>query len=287
MIFVVTLTSLYILLIGGFAIGVLRLKKAVAKNDKPKEVTVVCPFRNEEHHLLNLIKSLSLLNLKNIKIELIFVDDHSMDSSVHIIKNNMHLLSEFSVQLLSLSFSNEFGKKAAQRHGVLHSSHEIIVFTDADCLVPENWIDSLLSYKNDSANMVCGPVEYTYGGSWLKLAYSTEFMSLMLSGAGSFGIGMPIFCNGANMLIQKKAYLRSMNQIGGTNLASGDDVFLLHSIIKNSGSKSVRFAYTQDAVVQRQHLNLSKSFLYSEVVGLRKQVRTKITLQCMLPLLCY
>ena len=76
-----------------------------------------------------------------------------------------------------------------------------------------------------------------------------EFLSLVGSGAGSVGMGRPVFCNGANMFFSRAAFVELGGYSGNEKYASGDDVFLMHKVRKRYGRGSVGFNLREDAIV--------------------------------------
>ena len=75
-----------------------------------------------------------------------------------------------------------------------------------------------------------------------------NFLSLIGSTIGSFGIKKPFMCNGANLCYQKNAFKKIKGFEGNTSIASGDDVFLLEKFLKNY-PKDVHYLKSYDALV--------------------------------------
>jgi hypothetical protein len=88
-----------------------------------------------------------------------------------------------------------------------------------------------------------------------------DFMSLVASGAGSLGAGLPLMANGANLAFEKQTYLDVVNAQSGKSFASGDDVFLLHAIAKKFGINSVHFIKDELAIVKTRPPVNFKSFI--------------------------
>ena len=108
----------------------------------------------------------------------------------------------------------------------------------------------MLSIFNDkSVNMVSGPVMFIENNI-LDQIQNLEFLSLIGTGAASIGLQRPLFCNGANLAIRKTIFEKNKNKIRN-EISSGDDVFLMHSVKKNS-KKSIRFMKSFEAIVFTQ-----------------------------------
>ena len=96
-------------------------------------------------------------------------------------------------------------------------------------------------------------------------------MSLVASGAGSLGAGLPLMANGANLAFEKQTYLDVVNDQSGKSFASGDDVFLLHAIAKNYGVKSVHFIKDALAIVKTIPPDNLEVLFLKENAGHQKQ----------------
>ena len=241
--------SLIILLLYSIVFIVFRFSwKNLKKNFSSFEVStsIIIAVRNEEENILNLLKDISAQNYPKRNIETILVDDGSSDKTVQILKENK---SKFDFKLYQLSNENK-GKKQAIQEGVKHAKGNILLFIDADCRLNKNWAIKMLSIFNDkSVSMVSGPVMFTENNTLDKIQ-NLEFLSLIGTGAASIGLQRPLFCNGANLAIRKTIFEKNKNKIRN-EISSGDDVFLMHSVKKNS-KKSIRFMKSFEATVFTQ-----------------------------------
>ena len=241
--------SLIILLLYSIVFIVLRFSwKNLKQNFSSLEVTtsIIIAFRNEEENILNLLKDISAQNYPKRNIETILVDDGSSDKTLQILKENK---SRFDFKLYQLSDGKK-GKKQAIQDGVKHAKGSILLFIDADCRINKNWANEMLSIFNDkSVSLVSGPVMFIENNILDKIQ-NLEFLSLIGTGAASIGLHRPLFCNGANLAIRKTIFEKNKNKIRN-EISSGDDVFLMHSVKKNS-KKSIRFMKSFEAIVFTQ-----------------------------------
>jgi hypothetical protein len=74
-----------------------------------------------------------------------------------------------------------------------------------------------------------------------------EFLSLQGVTAGTSGAGNPVMCNAANLAFTREAWLRNSENLHN-EILSGDDIFLLHSLKREPGSK-IAWLSTPDAIV--------------------------------------
>ena len=241
--------SLIILLLYSIVFIVLRFSwKNLKQNFSSLDVTasIIIAFRNEEENILNLLEDISAQNYPKRNIETILVDDGSSDKTLQILKENK---SRFDFKLYQLSDGKK-GKKQAIQDGVKHAKGSILLFIDADCRINKNWANQMLSIFNDkSVSLVSGPVMFIENNILDKIQ-NLEFLSLIGTGAASIGLQRPLFCNGANLAIRKTIFEKNKNKIRN-EISSGDDVFLMHSVKKNS-KKSIRFMKSFEAIVFTQ-----------------------------------
>ena len=109
--------------------------------------------------------------------------------------------------------------------------------------------------------MLLGPVLLSPANTLFEKLQVLEHLSLIASTAGSAAIGMPVMCNGANMMYDRQAALDVEKYRTDMKIASGDDMFLMEQFIKHYGSKSVRFLLDNEAIVKTETmLNLRAFF---------------------------
>jgi len=199
------------------------------------KVSVIVAFRNEKETIKLLCEQLLSQNTNNIELEIILVDDHSDDGGFEMLESLVGIV---------LLRSDGQGKKAAISNGVRFASGSIILCTDADCVMETDWVSSMVSPFNDKAvKMVVGPVVLTNDfNSFFGHLQIMEFASLIGSGAGAIAINRAFMCNGANL-----AFCKDDFQSTNSEIASGDDVFLMHEIKRNKGK--IVFQKNSSAIV--------------------------------------
>jgi cellulose synthase/poly-beta-1,6-N-acetylglucosamine synthase-like glycosyltransferase len=121
-------------------------------------VSILIAFRNEAQNLEKLVSGLMAQDYPGEKLEIILVDDHSEDESLQILKDLAEENSD-SLKVLTLP-SGLSGKKSALSFGKIQATSDVLLFTDADVHLPENWVRSMLAcMQNSQADMVCGEVK--------------------------------------------------------------------------------------------------------------------------------
>ena len=254
---------IYVVFILQLILGFDKVKTFVRTDEKPETTfSIIVPFRNEEKNLPKLLKSISKLNYPKDLFEIILIDDFSTDASERVyIKWRMENGLIETTLLENLRLSNSPKKDAISR-AVPILKHEWVVTTDADCVVKKDWLLTLDNFiQKNNAEMVVGAVVYKTKNNWFHQFQQLDILSLQGTTIGSFGIGKPFMCNGANFAYTKKLF----NEIGGfggnNKMASGDDVFLLQKALKKHSDK-VHYIKNTDTIVKTKPENdLSKLFM--------------------------
>ena len=224
--------------------------------------TIVVPFRNEEKNLNKLLDSLSQLNYPISLIQIVMIDDFSKDNSTRIYNNWRLNHQEVDTTLLENMLLSNSPKKDALTRAIPIAKYDWIVTTDADCIVDKNWLLTLDNYiQENSPEMIVGSVMYKAKNNWFHHFQQLDLMSLQGTTMGSFGIGKPFMCNGANFAYTKK-FFTEIGGFGGINdKASGDDVLLLQKAV-NANKEKVHYLKNTDSIVKTKPENdLFKLFM--------------------------
>jgi glycosyltransferase involved in cell wall biosynthesis len=200
-------------------------KKTKQDHIRINEVSIVIPFRNEAKNLPHLLKSIA--EQESFPHDLIFVNDHSIDNSEHIVQA---FIEKHNVgQLLTLAEGLK-GKKAALNHGIQLAKTRFILTLDADVILNKDYIKTLSSLPAFGLSAL--PVLMN-GKGLLGRLFSTEYSFF---NAFNFLISpiWPISVSGANLLFDSKAIDYEGQLKMHQHLASGDDYFLLKNFRKNN-----------------------------------------------------
>jgi cellulose synthase/poly-beta-1,6-N-acetylglucosamine synthase-like glycosyltransferase len=216
-------------------------------------VSVIVAYHNEQENLNSLIKSLNLQDYPEEFFEVIMVDDNSTDNSYEIV-------SSFTNNNIISVKNKGKGKKQAIRTGISASSGLLIITTDADCLMGKKWISTIASFfEIHKPDMILCPVQIEAGKGFFRRFQELEFMSLQGVTAGSVFFGEGTMCNGANLAFTKKVYQDHSENLH-YEIASGDDIFLLHSVKEQAGTK-ILWLESNDAMVTAGPSPTTMSFL--------------------------
>lgn len=185
-------------------------------------ISVIIAARNEENNIGVLLSSLSRQSYPSTFFEIIIVDDHSTDST----KEKILSGPPSNLKLIEQEQGIE-GKKKAIEKGISLSKGELIVTTDADCLLPARWLESIAGiYETSHAKFIAAPVKFNYDDSFVQKFQALDFM--MLQGLTTSGIALDLhyMCNGANLAFSRNAFYSVHGYSGIDKIATGDDMHL-------------------------------------------------------------
>ena len=261
LIIILIISALYLIYILAFTFGLYNLKeKFLTFNNKNNvKASVLIAARNEEKNIGNLLKSLYNQTFSKELFEVIIIDDHSEDETISIVEN---FLKEHKDINLKFFKAEKEGKKHAISQALHLAENELILVTDADCFLKENWIESIVNfYKEENCKMILAPVLLSPAETFFEKIQVLEHLSLIGSTAGSAAIGFPVMCNGANMAYERLAAMEVEKQRKDFNIPSGDDMFLMEYFIKNYGAENVKFLLSKTAIVKTNTCkNISEFF---------------------------
>lgn len=257
---VLIFTALYLICIAAFTLGLFNLRErfhSVNKNNHVK-VSVLIAARNEENNIEKLLESLKRQSFPKELFEVIIVNDHSTDNTDEIINDFINKNKELDVKLLK---AEKKGKKHAISQALHTAINELVIVTDADCILNDLWIESIVGfYQEEKCKMILAPVLLSPAENLFEKMQVLEHLSLIGSTAGSASIGFPVMCNGANMAYERKAALEVEKFRKDFDIPSGDDMFLLEQFVKCYGHNNVKFLLSKSAVVKTKTCKTIKDF---------------------------
>ncbi len=167
-----------ILLVGGRAliIGILALieKLRPAPGDHPEykpRVTVLIPAYNEESVIVDTVYS--ALASDYPKLEILVVDDGSLDRTAELVRTNF--ARDPRVRLL---LQSNHGKPSALNHGLSEATGEIAVCIDADTIVDPDAIPRLVRhFVDEKVGAVAGNVKVMNRNRWLTRWQALEYIT--------------------------------------------------------------------------------------------------------------
>lgn len=111
-------------------------------------VSVIVPVYNGARTLSPCLDSLLALNYPPEKLEIIVVDNASTDGTAAVLAGYGDAIRVFREPVR--------GAGAARNHGLRRALHDVIAFTDADCVVDKNWLRHLIEPLHDPSVGIVG-----------------------------------------------------------------------------------------------------------------------------------
>lgn len=229
-------------------------------------ISVIIPARNEEAKLPKLLQGLAKQSYDQHLFEVIIVDDHSTDRTADIVKQ----FSSGNIKLVQLKDHvqgpgiNSYKKKAIEV-AIGQSTGELIVTTDADCIVPVNWLQNIAAfYQEKDPAFIVMPVCYNYQHNLLEIFQALDFMTLQGITGASVYKNVHSMCNGANLAYTRKAFDAVEGFKGINNIASGDDMLLMHKIYKRY-PQGIQYIRSKEVIVQTEAMHSLKDFFNQRI----------------------
>lgn len=160
--------------------------------ERPPKITVVIPVLNEENLLPDTLQSLRAQTFRDY--DCVVVDNGSTDNTVKIARRfGCHVVTE---ERKGVGFARQRGFEEAQG--------EIIASTDADTIVPSDWLELIARSFQEKPNQaaVYGTILFRERqglGKWLAEFLFAHFLRL------NHFLGRPHFC-GPNFAVRQEAF---------------------------------------------------------------------------------
>lgn len=155
------------------------------------KLDVIIPACNEEDNINNIYDILNS-TLKDIKYNLIFIDDGSTDKTYEKLQT---IYNKDKNRVKVISFSRNFGKDAALYAGLKSSTAEYACIIDADLQQDPKYLLEMLEFleKNDEYDQVAMVSDYSNEGFIMKFLKKSFYRVMNLISDQSFNAGASDF----------------------------------------------------------------------------------------------
>ena len=208
-------------------------------------VSIVVAARNEAGTIGACVEALKDQNYAG-EVEIVIVDDRSLDGT----GERVLQCSTAAVKLVRAEEKLRFKcpKKSALAQGIEASSGELLLFTDADCIAPPDWVRSTVAMFADDVGLVAGYAFHQTGSTWRQHLLALDNVGVGALSAGSMGMGRPLACTGRNLAYRRCLY----DEVGGFtaigHLVGGDDVYFMRLVGERTRWKAVYNSDTWAAI---------------------------------------
>ena len=257
----ICLLVIYSFLILYYHAGWQELRPFSNTGDEPSvRISIIIPARNEEENIGKLLSSIEKQAYPNHRFEVIVIDDHSTDHTATIVNS----FSFAKLKKLESGNINSYKKKAIET-GINEATGDLIVTTDADCIVKEDWLKTIAAFKEKTnAVFIASPVMVEYNSTILQTFEALDFLVLQGITAASVHKRIHNMCNGANLAYEKKAFLDVNGFTGIDHIASGDDMLLMQKMAEHFPGK-ISYLLSKDAIVTTQATKTWKEFFSQRI----------------------
>lgn len=255
--------TLYVLLVTWLIVGWIRATKRRKVDAKPwQKISIIIPFRNEEHSIKNCLTSISNIEYPRDHFEVVLVNDHSTDKTTTLAKEFLKTANVGRVRLHSLEESK--GKKAALNLGVQNASFQIIVTSDADCTYQKEWLQEISNqFDPEKHGLLVAPVKMKYNNLFQQMQ-ALDFLSLIGVTFATHQHNLKILCNGANLVFDKSVFEKVGGYQGIDSVPTGDDILLMQKVEKQS-EKEVGILLSKKSIVLTQSEKTLTGFLSQRI----------------------
>lgn len=232
--------------------------------DQQPTVSILVAARNEENNLPACLESLENLNYPVDKMEILIINDRSEDNTKNIALNYGKKNSHFQLLDIENDIRGLKGKIHALCQGIEKTSGEIILITDADCIVPSNWVDSFVRYFDDDVGM-CGGMTLLskpkQKEKFFNRLQALDWIYLQSIAAGSCQVGFPVSILGNNFAFRRSAYqdVGGFRQLG---FSVTEDMKLLQAIHQTKKWK-IKYPLQNDTAIYSKPVDSIMQF-YSQ-----------------------
>ncbi len=199
---------LYLLMILLFYTGSRRASRPSVNTARPS-VSVIMAARNEETNIDLCLASLAALRYSG-PLEILVVNDQSTDGTAGIMVQWAARDSRMRVITTKGRIHELHGKANAIAQAIEKSTGEIIITTDADCVVQPDWVERTVEQYDERTGCVCGFTLIKTDG-WFSGIQSLDWAFLLTVASAGVGWNRALSAVGNNMSYRRAVY----DEVGG------------------------------------------------------------------------
>jgi cellulose synthase/poly-beta-1,6-N-acetylglucosamine synthase-like glycosyltransferase len=244
--------------------GLRKLSRNKYGDARNNSYSVIIAARNEEDNIGACLRSILNQTISRDRYEIIVIDDRSEDRTASIVDE--FIKSGAPVRLFSVKEvpSGIVPKKNAISIAAKVARNEILVFTDADCIVLPTWLSAIEKHCAPDVGFLQGITTYFKVPGMNPLFFglqAVDFLSHGIVAAAGIGAGIPINSNANNMVIRKEVFF----ELGGFSnglerIVSADDDLLLQSVWRSKKWKVTFMADPEGAVTTKPTMTVKGVF---------------------------
>jgi cellulose synthase/poly-beta-1,6-N-acetylglucosamine synthase-like glycosyltransferase len=227
--------TIYLVIVGVFMCALLFPygKEVPLAHSTSRTVSIILAARNEQENISNCLDSLINLSFPLHLLEIIIVDDLSTDRTAEIVTEYAGRYTQ--VRLINSSTGNSAltGKVKALTAGIAVASGEIILVTDADCILPHTWISEMIRYFDDANVGIVAGFTSIAGTDVFSRIQAIDWFTLVSLASASARLAMPSTAVGNNLSFRRTAY----DKVGGYEqipFSVTEDLALVRAVVSKT-----------------------------------------------------
>ena len=253
------------------------------KLEEPK-LSIISPIYNKERYILRFLKSIQYQNFDDL--EIIFVDDNSVDNSIDIIEK----YQKDDERIVLVKNNKNKGTFISRNIGVLKARGKYIMISDSDDILSKNIITTCyklaeeFKYEMIRFNMYMGKIKGkdTIDYSWIELedrpVYQPELSTYLFYGNNNELQVVDSYIN--NKFLLREVYLKAINSLSEEYLNMFiiylEDSMMNYILYRTAKSlyfiKKVGYYYTQNSqsinhnLFKMTELRLKFTFVFFKLI---------------------
>jgi cellulose synthase/poly-beta-1,6-N-acetylglucosamine synthase-like glycosyltransferase len=260
------LCGIQLILLSRLAYGWWRMlffSHSICKSVTYPKVSIIIAIHNEAANLKCFFQALLKQNYPGT-YEIIAVNDRSTDNSGQL----LHSFKELYPHLLHIIEikecpANISPKKYAITIAIHQSQAEIVVLTDADCLVGPDWLAAMVNPfvqdQEGKLQFVLGFSPHMHQNGLLDKIIGAETLHTAFLYLGFAAAGMPYMAVGRNLAYRKSVFIAHQGFAQHQHILSGDDDLLVNRLANSTNTRCVispaAIVYTRPVRTWQQWFN--------------------------------
>lgn len=247
-----------------------KIKNSPSASEQLPISVIVCA-KNEAENLKRFIPF--LLEQDYPHFELVLVNDSSTDNTLKIME--AFKADHDNIKIVNVKNVEAFwgNKKYALTLGIKASTHNYLLFTDADCKpVSKQWISEMYNQFSEDHQLVLGYGAYAkVKNSFLNKLIRFETFMTAVQYFSYAKMGQPYMGVGRNLAYTKELFFKARGFMDHMNIKSGDDDLFVNQIAtskntalciaKNSFTESIaKTSYADWMLQKRRHISTAEHY---------------------------
>lgn len=254
-----------------FFTGLYLLAQKLPQKHQPlslPRVAVLIAMRNEEAYIESCLQALTEQDYPSHLFDVYVLNDRSTDRSADLANEVGKQHKNFHILSVTEDRNGLKGKMNVLAQGIAATDHELILITDADCVVPVSWIHTQVAYFDETTGMVGGvtsltPTEGTpvraYPDGLFAHLQALDWLYLQTLAAGASAAGKPITILGNNFGFRRTAY-EAVGGFEALGFSVTEDFALMKALVDQTGWK-IRYTVDTQNMIFSQPVKTMSAFL--------------------------